>query len=60
MTCRGVVTSGGVASTDALDRVAEKVRLLSPLVDDIVSELPAPINATLISQLVCDLDQNLA
>ena len=52
LTCRGVVMSGGVASVAALDGVAEEVRLLSPLVDALVSERPAPVNPPLISRLV--------
>ena len=50
------MTSGGVAGVDVLDRVAEEVRLLSPLVDDIISELPAPLDTSLVSQQVRDID----
>ena len=47
-----MVKSGGVASTAALDSVAEEVQLLSQFMDDVVSELPAPVDTTLISKLV--------
>ena len=51
-TCKLLVTCGGVACVAELDRVAEGVGMLSPLVDDLVSELPAPISTSRVSESV--------
>jgi hypothetical protein len=51
-TCKKIVTCGGVASTAELDGVTEGVVPLSPLVDDVVSELPAPVSMSRVTELV--------
>lgn len=51
-TCRQLVTCGDISSIAKLDHIADGAGLLSPLVDDLVSELPAPINTSHISKLV--------
>ena len=48
-----MVAGGGVSSTAELDRVVEEVCALSPLVDDLVSELPAPIYGAQLVEMVC-------
>lgn len=55
LTCKQVVTCGGMASPEELDNIAERVGLLSPLVDDLASELPAPIDVDKVCRLVCTI-----
>ena len=52
LVCRSLITDGGVVSHEVLDSLGEEVQLLSPLVDDVVSELPAPVDSRSISQMV--------
>lgn len=54
LTCSQLIKSEGVVGGHVeLDSVAERVLLLSPLVDDMVSDLPAPISPPHLSNLVC-------
>lgn len=51
-TCKQLVTYGGGAGVEELDSIAEGAELLSPLVDDLVSEMPAPMSTCQVSELV--------
>ncbi len=50
--CRQLVSGGNLSTAEELDSVVEGVTLLSPIVDDLISDLPHPVDKKLVLKQV--------